>query len=63
MLKYPEVVKNIDFIKVSTISLEFWSVIIVNYDTDMEDGAYFVAEVESFSRYINQDNFRLRTEN
>ena len=50
MLKYPEVVKNIDFIKVSTISLEFWSVIIVNYDTDMEDGAYFVAEVESFSR-------------
>ena len=48
MLKYPEVVTNIDFIKVSTIALELQPGIKVNFDTDTGYGTYVVAAVESF---------------
>ena len=48
MLKYPEVVTNIDFIKVSTIALELQPGIKVNFDTDTGYGTYVVAVVESF---------------
>ena len=61
MLKYPEVVTNLDFIKFSTMTLDLRLGIKVNSDTDTEDFAYVVSEVESFRRSINLDNFRLHT--
>ena len=45
MLKYTEVVNNVDFIKVSTMPLELWSGITVSYNIEMEDGAYTVSVV------------------
>ena len=61
MLKYPQVVTNIDFIKFLEMPLDIRSVIIVDSDTDTEDGAYFVYEVESFIMLVNLDAFRLCT--
>ena len=63
MLKYPKFVADLDFIAVSTISLDIWSGIKVDFDMDTEDVTYVVVAVESFSRSINLDNFRLHTEN
>ena len=45
LLKYPEVVTNLDFIKVSIIPLELRSGIKGNYDTETKDGAYAVSAV------------------
>ena len=61
MLKYPEVVTDIDFIKVSTVPLELRSGIVINSDTETKDGAYVVGLAESFHRLINLDDFRLHT--
>ena len=63
MLKYPEVVKNLNFIKVSTITLELRSVIIVNSGTETKDGSCVLGTIESFRRSINLDDFILHTEN
>ena len=48
MLKYTEVVINIDFIKVSTFPLDLREVIREDYDMDNGDGAYVIAVVEDF---------------
>ena len=61
MLKYPEVVINLNFIKVSTLTLEIWSDIRVDCDTETEYGAYVMAEVEAFRRFPYIDQYRLHT--
>ena len=48
MLKYPEVVTNLKFIKVSTLTLELREGIIVDSDTETGDGAYGIDEVVNF---------------
>ena len=48
LLKYPEVVTNLDFIKVSILPLYIWGGIKVDYDTETEDVAYVIAAVEYF---------------
>ena len=63
MFKYPEVVTNIDFIKLSKIPLKLWLGVKVNSVTETEYGAYVVSSVESFHRSINIYDFRLHTEN
>ena len=55
MLKYTEVVTNLDFIKVSTSILEIWAFIRVYSDTQTEDGAYVIAAVEDFWRLLDQE--------
>ena len=63
MLKYPEVVTNMHFIKVSTMPLDLWSGIIVNSGTDTEDGTYTVGAIKPFFRWIDLYGFILHTEN
>ena len=45
MLKYPEVMTNLDFIIVSAFLLEIRAGIIVDSGMETEDGEYFIAEV------------------
>ena len=54
-LKYTEVVANIRFIKVSTLPLELCGSISIKSDIEMEDGAYIIAAVESYSQQIGLD--------
>ena len=63
ILKYPEVAKNLDFIKVSTIPLDLHLANIVNSDTDTEYVTYVVNAIASFHRPINLDDLILHTEN
>ena len=63
MLKYTEVVTNLDFIKVSTSILEIRAVIRVDSDTETEDGAYVIVAVEDFWRLLDQDKDSLHTQN
>ena len=63
MLKYPEVVTNLIFIKLSTLQLDLWAGIRVNFDKDTEDGAYVITSVEAFRRLLDLDKYRLHTKN
>ena len=63
MLKYPEVVTNLYFIKVSTFPLEIWVGIRLDYDTDNEDDAYFISAVGYFCRFLDIYEYMLQTQN
>ena len=63
MLKYPDVVTNIVFIKLSTLQLYLWAGIIVHFDTETEDGAYVITSVEAFWGLLDLDKYRLHTKN
>ena len=63
ILKYPELVTNLNFIKFPTLPFYIQEGIRVYYDTDTEYGTYFIAAVESFRRLLNLDEYRLRTQN
>ena len=63
MLKYPKVVTNLDFIKVSTFLLDIRVGIIVYYCTETEYFVYVIAEVGGFWRFIYPDKYRLHTQN
>ena len=63
VLKYPEVVKNLKFIKVSTFPLELRAGIIVYSDKNTEYGAYVISAVEAFQGLIDIDEYRLHTQN
>ena len=55
MLKYTEVMTNLNFIKVSTLIVGIQAGIWVDYDTETEDGAYVIDVVEDFWRLIDLD--------
>ena len=59
MLRYSEVVTNLQFIKVSTMSLELCGSIGIQSNTETEDGAYAIAAVESYCQLICLDEWRL----
>ena len=63
ILKYPEVVKNIIFIKLLTLQLDLRAGIRVNFDTDTEYGAYVITAVEAFRGLLDLDKYRLHTKN
>ena len=63
MLKYPEIVTNLDFIKVSTMPLELRAGIMVESDKQIEDGAFVMTAIESFRRINNMESWRLHTDN
>ena len=63
MLEYPEVVKNLDFIKVSTFPLDLRAGVRLDYYTETECGACILAEVEVFWRLIDIDKYMLNTKN
>eukprot|EP00957_Ditylum_brightwellii_P022146 1670935-Ditylum_brightwellii.AAC.1 len=46
MLKYPEIVTNLDFIKVSAMPLELRAGTAINSDAETEDGAFAIAAIE-----------------
>eukprot|EP00957_Ditylum_brightwellii_P189039 14390964-Ditylum_brightwellii.AAC.1 len=48
MLKYPFIVTNLEFIKVTTMPLELRVGIATTVDDNTEDGAYICSVVESF---------------
>eukprot|EP00957_Ditylum_brightwellii_P107046 8167471-Ditylum_brightwellii.AAC.1 len=48
MFKYPQIVTNLEFIKVTTIPLELWGGIATTFDDNTEDDAYICSAVESF---------------
>jgi hypothetical protein len=50
ILKYPEIITNLDFIKVTTMPLELCGGTIINSDTGQEDGAYVGSAVDVFRR-------------
>eukprot|EP00957_Ditylum_brightwellii_P149191 11361097-Ditylum_brightwellii.AAC.1 len=50
MLKYPEIVANLEFIKVTTMPLELWGGIANTFDDNTEDDAYVCSAVENFYR-------------
>eukprot|EP00957_Ditylum_brightwellii_P026214 1982369-Ditylum_brightwellii.AAC.1 len=62
MLKYPEIVTNLEYIKVTTMPLELQGGIAITFDTIAEDTAYACSAVESFHRVrANLDSARLQT--
>ena len=63
MLKYQQIVNNLDFIKVSTIPQELQADIRADYDKVVEDGAYMFTVIESFSQSLDLDKFSLHIEN
>lgn len=63
MLKYPEVVTNLDFIKVPTMPLELRTGIVIESDKQMEDGAFISASIASFRRQNDMEEWRLYTNN
>eukprot|EP00957_Ditylum_brightwellii_P119074 9082097-Ditylum_brightwellii.AAC.1 len=46
MLKYPEIVTNLDFIKVSIMTLKLRAGTAINSDAEREDGAFVIAAIE-----------------
>ena len=53
ILEYIKVAKNIEFIKISTILLEFRTRIKIEYDIQRNnDGSYLITEIDSFRRNI-----------
>ena len=63
ILQYPEVVRNLNFIKISTMSLELRGGVVVNSDTIIEDGAYIETAVQSFRMSLGLNYHRLHTAN
>jgi hypothetical protein len=62
MLKYPEIVTNLEFIKVTTMPLELQGGIAITFDDNTEDDAYICSVVESFCRVkADLDTARLQT--
>eukprot|EP00957_Ditylum_brightwellii_P054487 4128891-Ditylum_brightwellii.AAC.1 len=62
MLKYPEIVTNIEFIKVTTTPLELRGGIAITFDDNKEDDVYICSAVESFCRVnTDLDTTRLHT--
>eukprot|EP00957_Ditylum_brightwellii_P046527 3531212-Ditylum_brightwellii.AAC.1 len=50
MLKYPAIVTNLEFMKVTTMPLVIWGGIAVTFDDNTEDDEYTYSAVESFRR-------------
>ena len=63
MLKYPEIVTNLDFINVSTMPLELRAGIMIESDKQIEDGAFIITSIESFCCQNNMEEWRLYTDN
>jgi hypothetical protein len=62
MLKYPEIVTNLEFIKVTTMSLELRGGIAITFDDNTEDDAYICSAVENYRRIeTDLDTARLQT--
>eukprot|EP00957_Ditylum_brightwellii_P017621 1327391-Ditylum_brightwellii.AAC.1 len=62
MLKYQEIVTNLEFIKVTTMPLELQSGIAITFDDNIEDDVYICSAVESFYRVKDDlDTARLQT--
>ena len=56
IIKYPEVVTKLDFIKVTTIPLEFLGGIEVKYKIQTENGAYVRSAIYGFLNTIYYDD-------
>ena len=63
MLKYPEIVTNLDFINVPTMPLELQTGIVIESDKQMEDGAFISASIASFRCQNDMEEWRLYTNN
>ena len=64
MIKYPKVVTNINFCKISTMPLELQAGVRVDYYSDKtEDGAYVMDSIESFWSQIYYVEWRMHTKN
>eukprot|EP00957_Ditylum_brightwellii_P052664 3992653-Ditylum_brightwellii.AAC.1 len=64
MLKYPKIITNLKFVKISTMPLELIGGIALSSDVITEDGAYTCSAIESFCcTRINFDTGRLQTPN
>ena len=62
MLKYPEIITNLKFVKISTMQLELRGGIALSSDVVTEDGAYTCSAIESFCpTTMNFDTGRLQT--
>ena len=57
ILKYPEVVSNLDLIKLVTIPLEFWGSIEAKYDIQTEYDAYVGPYIGGFKNRIHLDDW------
>jgi predicted GIY-YIG superfamily endonuclease len=65
LLKYPEIVTNLDFIKVTTMPLELRAGIAINCDAqhDEEDGAYVGCAMDVFRKSLNGlEDWRMMTQ-
>ena len=63
MLKYPEVVTNLDFVKVTTMPLELRSGIVIKSDIEREDGAFVRSAIDGFRRLLRLDEWQMLSEN
>ena len=63
ILQYPEVVRNLNFIKISTMPLELRAGTAVQSDTIVEDGAYVETSVQNFRRSLGLEGYRIHSEN
>ena len=63
MLKYPEVVTNLEFIKVTTMPLELRAGIAIESDIQNEDGAFVGSAIDGFRKSLDLDDWRLHTPN
>ena len=62
MLQYPEIVTNLDFIKVSTMPLELRAgTEVVVSETKPRDGAYVEPAIVSYRKAIELEDYRLHT--
>ena len=55
MLKYPEVVTSLEFIKVTTMSLELRAGITIESDIQNEDGVFVGSVIDGFRKSLDLD--------
>ena len=63
ILQYLEVVRNLNFIKVSTIPLELCAGTAFQSDALIEDGAYDETVVQNFRRSLGLERYRINSKN
>ena len=62
-LKYPEVITNLDFVKLTTMPLELRGGILITSDVEQEDGAYVGCAIDVFRRSLHLNEWRMMSQN
>ena len=63
MLKYTEVVTNLNFNKVLTLPSDIQVSIVLDSDMETEDCVYVISEIGALWRLLDLDKYRLQPKN